>query len=97
MLAGIGFALSGASILLRVFARTAVLISRLFLFAGLAAVFATAGLILASVMPGVEAIWIPAAAITLAEGLIHEPSTLAQQLPEERAWRRHRGAAARLC
>ena len=66
LFAGIGFALSGASILPRVFARTAVLISGLFLFAGLAAVFATAGLILASVMSVVEAIWIPAAAIALA-------------------------------
>jgi hypothetical protein len=55
-----------ASVLPRVFARTAVLISGLFLFAGLAAVFATAGLILASVMSVVEAIWIPAAAIALA-------------------------------
>lgn len=66
LFAGIGFALSGASVLPRVFARTAVLISGLFLFAGLAAVFATAGLILASVMSVVEAIWIPAAAIALA-------------------------------
>jgi len=66
LFAGIGFALSGASILPRVFARTAVLISGLFLIAGLAAVFATAGLILASVMSVVEAIWIPAAAIALA-------------------------------
>ena len=66
LFAGIGFALSGASILPRVFARTAVLISGLFLVAGLAAVFTTAGLILASVMSVVEAIWIPAAAIALA-------------------------------
>ena len=65
LFAGIGFALSGASILPRVFARTAVLISGLFLIAGIAAVFATAGLILASVMSVVEAIWIPAAAIAL--------------------------------
>jgi hypothetical protein len=41
--AGIGFALSASSILPRVFARTALLISGLFLLAGLAAVFGTAG------------------------------------------------------
>src|SRR5215469_12681431 len=41
--AGIGFALSGAGVLPRVFARTAVLIAGLFLIAGLAAVFGTAG------------------------------------------------------
>lgn len=64
--AGTGFALSGTSILPRVFARTAVLISGLFLIAGLAAAFATAGLILAVVMSIVEAVWIAAAAIALA-------------------------------
>jgi hypothetical protein len=64
--AGIGFALYRTSILPRVFARTAVLISALFLLAGLAAVFGTAGLIFATVMSVVEAIWIPAAAITYA-------------------------------
>ena len=64
--AGIGFALAGTSILPRVFARTAVLISGLFLIAGLTAVFATAGLILAIVMSVVEAVWIAAAAIALA-------------------------------
>jgi hypothetical protein len=61
--AGIGFALSGTTILPRAFARTAVLISGLFLIAGLAAVFGTVGVILATVMSGVEAIWILAAAI----------------------------------
>ena len=64
--AGIGFALLGTSILPRVFARTAVLISGLFLIAGLAAVFGAAGLILATVMSVVEAIWILAAAIAFA-------------------------------
>ena len=64
--AGIGFALFRTSILPRVFARTAVLISGLFLIAGLAAVFATAGLILAIVMSVVEAVWIAATAIALA-------------------------------
>jgi hypothetical protein len=46
------------------FARTAVLISALFLISGLAAVSGTAGLIFATVMSVVGAIWIPAAAIT---------------------------------
>jgi hypothetical protein len=64
--AGIGFALSGTSVLPRVFARTAVLIAGLFLIAGLAAVFAPAGLILAIVMSVVEAVWIAAAAIAFA-------------------------------
>jgi hypothetical protein len=64
--AGIGFALSGTSVLPRAFARTAVLISGLFLVAGLAAVFGTAGVIFATVMSVVEAIWIPAAAIAFA-------------------------------
>jgi hypothetical protein len=64
--AGIGFALFRTSILPRVFARTAVLISGLFLIAGLAAVFGTAGLILATVMSVVEAIWILVAAIAFA-------------------------------
>ena len=63
--AGIGFALSASSILPRVFARTALLISGLFLLAGLAAVFGTAGLIFATVMSVLEAIWIPVAAIVL--------------------------------
>lgn len=49
--AGIGFALSGSSILPRVFARSAVLIS---------------GLFLAIVMSVVEAVWIAAAAIAFA-------------------------------
>ncbi len=64
--AGIGFALSGSTILPRVFARSAVLISGLFLIAGFAAVFGTAGLILAIVMSVVEAVWIAAAAIAFA-------------------------------
>ena len=64
--AGIGFALSASSILPRLFARTALLIAGLFLLAGLAAVFGTAGLIFATVMSVLEAIWIPAAAIVFA-------------------------------
>jgi hypothetical protein len=61
--AGIGFALSGTSLLPRFFVRTALLVSALFLIAGLAAVFGTPGLILAIVMSVAEAIWIAAAAI----------------------------------
>jgi hypothetical protein len=68
--AGIGFALSGTSVLPRVFARTAVLICGLFLIAGLGAVFGTAGLILAVVMSVVEAVWIAAAAIALARTIV---------------------------
>jgi hypothetical protein len=64
--AGIGFALSGTSILPRVFARTALAISALFVIAGLAAVFGTAGFIFATVMSVTEAIWIPAAAVAFA-------------------------------
>ena len=54
-------------VLPRVFARSALLISGLFLIAGLAAAFATAGLILAIVMSVAEAVWIAAAAIALAK------------------------------
>ena len=66
MFAGIGFALSASSILPRLFARAALLISGLFLLAGLAAVFGTAGLIFATVMSVLEAIWIPVTAIVFA-------------------------------
>jgi hypothetical protein len=71
--AGIGFALSGTSILPRLFARTALLVAGLFLVAGLAAVFSTAGLIFANVMAGVEAIWILAAAIVFARTSARNP------------------------
>ena len=64
--AGIGFALSGTSVLPRAFARAALLVAGLFLVAGLAAVFATAGLILAIVMSVAEAIWFLTAAIAFA-------------------------------
>jgi hypothetical protein len=64
--AGIGFTLSGTSVLPRALARAALLIAALFLIAGLAAVFGTPGLILATVMSVAEAIWIPAAAVSLA-------------------------------
>jgi hypothetical protein len=64
--AGIGFALSASSILPRLFARTTLLISGLFLLAGLAAAFGTAGLIFATVTSVLEAIWIPVTAIVFA-------------------------------
>jgi hypothetical protein len=51
----------------------AVLISALFLIAGLAAVFGTARLILATVMSVVEAVWIPAAAIAFARTTAMSP------------------------
>jgi hypothetical protein len=69
--AGIGFALAGTRVLPRVFARAAVLISALFLLSGLAAVFGAAGLVFATVMSVVEAIWIPAAAIAFAVTTAH--------------------------
>jgi len=64
--AGIGFALTGTSVLPRVFARTALVVAGLFLIAGLAAVFGTAGLILAIVMSVAEAIWFLTAGIAFA-------------------------------
>lgn len=64
--AGIGFALSGTTVLPQAFACTALAISALFVIAGLAAVFGTAGFIFATVMSVAEAIWIPAAAIAWA-------------------------------
>jgi hypothetical protein len=64
--AGIGFALYQTGIPPRVFARTALLIAGLFLIAGLAAVFGTAGLTFATAMSVTEALWIPAAAIAFA-------------------------------
>jgi hypothetical protein len=70
--AGIGFVLLQTAILPRAFGRTAVVISGLFLIAGLAAVFGTAGLILATVMSAAEAIWIPAAAVAFAARRGHE-------------------------
>ena len=71
--AGIGFTLHRSGILPQVFARTAVLISGLFLIAGLAAVFGSAGLIFATVMSVVEAVWIPAAAIAFARTMFTGP------------------------
>jgi hypothetical protein len=63
--AGTGLALAGTTVLPRVFSRTALLIAGLFLLAGIAAVFGTAGLIFAIVMSVAEAVWILAAAIAL--------------------------------
>jgi hypothetical protein len=66
LFAGTGLALSRTGILPRVFARSALLIAGLFLLAGLAAVFGSAGLIFAIVMSVGQAVWTAAAAIALA-------------------------------
>jgi hypothetical protein len=63
---GIGFALSGTRVLPRFFARSAVVIAGLFLVAGFAAMFGSAGLTFAIVMSIAEAVWILAAAIAFA-------------------------------
>jgi hypothetical protein len=65
LFAGIGTALHRAGVLPRFFSRSALVIAALFFLSGLAAVFGTGGLIFAIVMSVVEALWIPAAAITL--------------------------------
>lgn len=64
--AGTGLALSGTRVLPRAFTRAALVIAALFAVAGIAAVFGTPGLVLAIVMSVAEAIWILAAAVTLA-------------------------------
>ena len=66
LFAGIGFALRRTAILPVVFATAALVIAALFVLSGVAAIFATAGLILAIVMSIVEAIWILAAGVALA-------------------------------
>lgn len=66
LFAAIGFALRGARVLPSFFARTAMVVAGLFVLAGGAAIFGTPGLIFAIVMSGVQAIWIAAAAISLA-------------------------------
>lgn len=74
--AGIGFALSGTCVLPRVFVRSSVVIAALFLIAGLAAVFGTAGLIFAIVMSVAEAVWIAAAAIAFARRTARAPAVV---------------------
>jgi len=92
--AGIGFALSGTSILSPVFARAALVIAGLFLTAGLAAVFATAGLTPAIVMSVVEAVWIATAAFALARTTAHTRPVAPHSLGDQEG-RRHRGPATR--
>ena len=65
LFAGIGFALQPA-VLPPGFARSARVVAGLFLAAGVAAIFGPPGLIFAIVMSVVQAIWILAAAATLA-------------------------------
>jgi hypothetical protein len=64
--AGIGLALRTESPLPRAFARSALLLAGLFLLSGIAAVFGSPGLICATVMSVLQAVWIVAAALGLA-------------------------------
>lgn len=66
LFAGVGLALHSASLLPRVFARSALVLAGLFVLAGMAAVFGTPGLIAAIALSVVQAIWIAAAAVALA-------------------------------
>ncbi|HEX6348785.1 MAG TPA: hypothetical protein VF160_05265 [Candidatus Dormibacteraeota bacterium] len=64
--AGIGFALRGTNLLPGPLVTAALVIAALFVVSGIAAIFGTAGLVLAIVMSIVEAIWILASGVTLA-------------------------------
>jgi hypothetical protein len=64
--AGVGLVLLESRLLPAVFARSALVISALFLVAGIAAVIGGPGVVFAIVMSVVEAIWIPATAVALA-------------------------------
>jgi hypothetical protein len=66
LFAGVGLALRCAQVLPRFYARSALVVAGLFVLSGIAANFGTPGLIFAIAMSGVQAIWIAAAAITLA-------------------------------
>jgi hypothetical protein len=66
LFAGIGLALYSASLLPRVFGRSALLLAALFVLAGITAVFGTAGLVFAIVLSLLQALWIAAAAVALA-------------------------------
>jgi hypothetical protein len=66
MFAGIGLALCSTSLLPRVFARSALVIAALFLLSGVAAVLGTPGLVFATVMSVLQAVWIVGAAVALA-------------------------------
>ena len=64
--AGIGFALRGTALLPAPMVTAALVIAFLFVLAGVAAIFGTAGLILAIVMSIVEAVWILSAGVAVA-------------------------------
>lgn len=64
--AGLGLALHSASVLPRFFGRSALAVAGLFLLAGIAAVFGSPGLLFATVMSVLQAVWIVAAAVALA-------------------------------
>ena len=66
LFAGIGLALHEAAVLPPIFARTALIVAGLFVLSGVAAIFGTPGLIFAIAMSAVQAIWIAAAATSLA-------------------------------
>lgn len=66
LFAGIGLALRSAGLLPAVLVNAALVIAGLFVVSGIAAIFGTAGLILAIVMSIIEAVWILAAGLTLA-------------------------------
>ena len=64
--AGIGLALPGTALLPAPMVTAALVIALLFVLAGVAAIFGTAGLILAIVMSIVEAVWILSAGLAVA-------------------------------
>lgn len=66
LFAGLGIALRRSSIMSDLLGTGALIIAVLFIVAGLAAIFSTAGLILAIIMSIVEAVWILVAAIAFA-------------------------------
>jgi hypothetical protein len=65
LFAGIGLALLSAPLLPRVFPRGALLLAGLFVLAGIGAIFGTPGLIFATVLSVLQALWIAAAAVAL--------------------------------
>lgn len=66
LFAGIGFALRSTDVLPGLLVNAALVIAALFVLSGVAAIFSTAGLILAIVMSIVEAVWILSAGVALA-------------------------------
>lgn len=66
LFAGIGFTLRGTALLPAGLVTAALVIAALFVLAGVAAIFGTAGLILAIALSIVEAVWILSAGVALA-------------------------------